>query len=292
MNRLPVAVMAVAVLLLLMVPVSSAVAADGEDDALPQELYPDADIIVTDDDGSVLVTKRLAEPDPDGQTHTVQRYRQNSDLTLADWTDVDGSVSIVFDGASVRNLTVLSLDTISDPEAPVDVEFTMVSGSATSITGVSAVLRVETALPDSHFTAYSPVSSLTMSIAGDVDVVSASDCLVEIGSIDITVKKGARIDRLYPSGEDGRCTDLSVTIAGGDVGLAQDVHSGDLVVVLQPLLDGAVADVPVLIAGAGGGHLGAHVLLQVGAADDVAQIVPLLAAGVAGAAGAATAGRG
>ena len=218
MNRLPVAVMAVAVLLLLMVPVSSAVAADGEDDALPQELYPDADIIVTEDDGSVLVTKRLSEPGSDGQTHTVQRYRQNSDLTLVDWTEVDGSVSIVFDGATVRNLTVLSLDTISDPEAPVDVEFTMVSGSATSITGVSAVLRVETALPDSHFTAYSPVSSLTMSIAGDVDVVSASDCLVEIGSIDISVKKGASIDRLYPSGEDGRSIDLSVTIAGGDVG--------------------------------------------------------------------------
>ena len=218
MNRLPVAVIAVAVLLLLMVPASSAAAGDGDDGALPQELYPDADIIVTEDDGSVLVTKRLAEPGPDGQTHTVQRYRQNSDLTLVDWTDVDGSVSIVFDGASVRNLTVLSLDTISDPEAPVDVDFTMVSGSAASITGVSAVLRVETALPDSHFTAYSPVSSLTMSIAGDVGVVSASDCLVEIGSIDISVKKGASIDRLYPSGEDGRCTDLSVTIAGGDVG--------------------------------------------------------------------------
>ena len=219
MKRLAVLAFAfVALLIVVSVPGSSALPSDDRTDS-PQDLYPDADIIVTaDDDGAVIVTKRLSEPSEDGSSYTVQKFRQGSNITLADWTDVDGSLSIVFDGAEVNDLVLLSLDSLPESESPVDVSFTMVSGTASSITGVSATYRVESSLPESHFTAYSPVSQLTMDISGDVGELSAMDCLIEIESIAITVSEGASVDRLYPSGEDGRCINLSVVIGGGNVG--------------------------------------------------------------------------
>ena len=71
--------------------------------------------------------------------------------------------------------------------------------------------------------------------------------------------------------------------ACGNVCLAKDIHSSKFVVIRKPFLDGIVADLSVGETAAGRCHLGAHILLEVGSSDHVAEVIPLLGAGVAAA---------
>lgn len=216
MKGLP-AIALLAVLTMVLVSLPSVVAEDGSDGPLPQEQYPEADIIISEtDDGRVLVTIRS---ESSGEvTYSTRTYRSGADIVLTDWSDVDGSVSIVMDGGTVGDLTLVRLDAIRDPESPIDVDFRMVAGSVSSLTAVSATGSVSSSLPDSHFTAYCPVEDLSIDIRGDVEEMSAADCMVRINTISISVGVGGSVDRLYPAGDAARCTELSVTVAGGSVG--------------------------------------------------------------------------
>lgn len=208
-----VALALIAVLLIAAAPPSSA----DDQGASPQELYPDADVIVSmDEEGRVQVDTRLAEPAEDGSLYSTRTYRAGSDITLLDWSDIDGSALIVMTGGDIDDLTLVNLDVRVDPEDPVDVDFVMVAGTVNNLTAVSASRSVS--LDDSHFTAYSAVRSLDMEIGGDVGSVSAADCMVEFEEIGITVVEGAVIDRLYPAGDAARCINLYLGMTGGHVG--------------------------------------------------------------------------
>lgn len=209
---------AVAALLLLCVP-ADRVSADAVDDLVTE--YPDADYIIAQGANNTVM---LVYYDAEGEAVS-QSYSSGSDITVADWTDVDGSVTVVMDSGTVGTLTVLNVDRVASSENPVDVDFTMVSGTVYKLVGVAAGISASYSLPTSYASAYCPVDTLTMTVYGTVTEVCTTTALVEIRTLELTIGVGAVVDRLYPTGEDGYYGSVLLVVEGATVGYVSNQSS-------------------------------------------------------------------
>lgn len=204
MRGYAVAIAVLAAVAAILVPLAS----DDGDAALTDD-YPDADIIISQGTVSTLVVTYV---DSEGKTST-QTYSAGSDLELAKLSDIDGSLSVVMASGTVGSLTLVDIDDAS-AENTVDIDFLMVSGSASEIVAVSSSVS----LPSSYSSAFNAVGTLTMDIRGDVTELCTTTCMVGIGTLSISVGSGSEIDRLYPTGEDGTYGEVTLVLEGGDVG--------------------------------------------------------------------------
>lgn len=209
---------AVAAFLLLAITFAAVASpAEAADGPLPQELYPDADVIISESArGDVLITEKVVTDE--GAKYETRTVRAGSNLTVADWSDVDGDIDIVMDGGRLGTLTLVNVDKKPKVESPVDISFSMVSGEVSTLVAVGVQTSIAMSLNDSYFTAYCPVGVLRMDITGSVRELRTTEDLIEIEELDLTVSDGAVIDRLYPTGEDGRYVTVNVAMNGGHVG--------------------------------------------------------------------------
>lgn len=187
--------------------------AEGE----PQGDHPEADVIISDDgEGGVLVTVRTT--DETGATvYETRTVRAGADHTVANLSDVDGTLTVVMTGGSLGTLTILNVD--ADPsDYSVDIDFTMLSGSVDRLLAVSVPSSVEGSLSGSYFTADGPVGTIGMEIHGEVGELVTTEDLLGVDELILEIGEGAEVDRLYPTGTTGRYGQVTVVLSGGHVG--------------------------------------------------------------------------
>lgn len=190
--------------------------ADAEDETpLPQDLYPDADAIISQGpDGSIQITLR----DPGSESGYVTRaQRSGTSVKLIDLSDVGSAFKAVMIGGTVGDLTLVTITTYSADRFPVDVSFEQISGSINHLRAVEVSPGTARALPDDYYAPFSPIGSLSISLSGRVAELCPTKALIGVASIDISID-GGTVDRLYPTGENGHYGSVSVVMNGGTVG--------------------------------------------------------------------------
>lgn len=212
-RTLAAAIAVLAVLsLLLVLPSGDPVDAD---DPLPQELYPDADAIISETaEGGIMVTTRNA----DTGEYSARTLSAGSAVSLSTIGSIDGSFSAVMTGGRVGDLTLVSVNTYIEGITPVDVSFEQVSGEIGHLRVAVASSSVVGRLPNNHYGAYSPIGDVSLVISGKVAEIVPTLSLLGVSSISIVLNEGCSVDRLYPTGEDGSYGSVSVTMYGGTVG--------------------------------------------------------------------------
>lgn len=200
------------------------------------EKYPDADFIIYDSgrSGMVMIERKahvptaseianpsLERPDYDWTARSVSTGSSN---TLRGLSDVDGSMNVVMVSGRLGMLTLIQADTLSSD--PVDVSFLMVGGTLDSL----RVLSVPPSLKGKLQTSYTLIDRLLGDItldfgSGSVTEVCPTEDMVGGSSIRITVSEGMSVDRLFPSGKNGRYDDVRVILDGGSVGYMTNIQA-------------------------------------------------------------------
>ncbi len=190
--------------LLVLAAALTAAAVPSDSEGAEQTAYPDADVLIYEEDGRVAVEYV--------GSHT-ETYASGADVTVASNSEKSGSLSVVMVSGTLGELPLLEVDGVSPS---VDLDFTMVSGTLERLVAVSADDDAE--LPESYYSAYRAVDSLVMTIGGGVTEVLTTADRVEVGSLELTVTSSAVVDRLFPTGDDGAYGDVTVALEGGTVG--------------------------------------------------------------------------
>ena len=188
------------------------------DEPKPYADYPDADIVIAEDDkGSNTVYYKVSDAtDTDPARYDTRTVLNGGDIRLVNLSAADGSLNVVMVSGRIGTLTLIYIDRLAD--VSLDVDFTMVSGKVTRLQGTAMSSSLASTLPSSYYQAYTPIASMDLTIRGTVGSLIPSSELVGMGEIDITIADGAAVDRLYPTGENGRYGDVTVTMTGGAVG--------------------------------------------------------------------------
>lgn len=239
------AVVLIAVAVVLCAPSDS----DGasKEDSAPYSDYPDADVVIAENDkGSMTVYRKVSDAvGGDPAKYETDTFRSGGDLRVATLSETDGSLDVVMVSGRLGTLTLLYVDK-NLKDASLDVRFTMVSGSLTRLQGISVSNGLATSLPSSYYQAYSPVKSMTLDIRGSVVSLMPSSDLIGVGDLAITIGSGAVVDRLYPTGENGRYENVTVEMTGGSVGYV----SNQKAVVTNLVYDLKVGSIDYLCLGA------------------------------------------
>lgn len=195
----------------------------GEDkEPSPQDRYPDADIIITESVRGVSITTR--NPNVDGG-YSVRTVASGSSLRLADLSDIDGSLSVVMDGGTLGELTLVQIDVYDPGISDAAVSFRLVSGSIDRLCVASVQSFLSSRIPQSYFDAWIPFGEVDIDLSGNVGEFRPTSSLIGVSSLEISVCDGARIDRLFPSGEDGFYRHIGMTMTGGTVGYVSNQSS-------------------------------------------------------------------
>ena len=225
MRRLPAAL-----LLLLAVSMVFSVScfeSESSDGQTVQESYPDADVVIVQGDrGNVSLIYRTEPVEGSGEpTYQTRSVRSGGDVRLFDITGGLTDIKIVMLSGKIGTLSMLNVDAYHPDSRVSSMSFVMNGGEVERLQAVSVANGVVYHLPDSYFSAYYAVDEIFMSISGKVGEISPSSALIGIGSISIRVSDGATVDRLYPTGSNGRYDDVSVTMTGGHIGYMTNQRS-------------------------------------------------------------------
>ncbi len=215
------AIVAAVVLLALAVVICPSCDSDGaatKEEPKPYADYPDADIVIAEDDkGSVVAYYKVSDAaGTDPAKYDTKSVRSGGDLRLVSISGADGSLDIVMVSGKLGTLTLVYIDKLTD--VTLDVDFTMVSGTVTRLQGTAMSSSLASTLPASYYQAYAPIGSMDLTVRGAVGSLVPSSELVGMEDLSITIADGAAVDRLYPTGENGRYEDVTVTMTGGSVG--------------------------------------------------------------------------
>lgn len=215
---------------LVSVPLIMSVEYDAADPATPQERYPDADIILTEDRSSTVITSK--EYADDGSwSWEVRSIPRGSDIGLMSWSEARSSLDVVIDGASVGELALVVLDDVSFSQKYLDVSFTMVSGSIDRLMMVKVDPSQKQFLGNDYNNVFPTIDSASISIrGGTVNAFVPTSDLVYIDSMHVSVGTGATVHRFLTSGENGSYGYIGVLLDGGNVGYMSNVKSriGDI----------------------------------------------------------------
>ena len=226
-------------LLLLVMLLSLAVAmtsfAEDEDAAdpapLPQEIYPNADVIITKDSkDNTLVTFRAygdykVTKDHPSEWFTIT-YPSNTDVTIRNLSMVDSKLNIVFDGASVKKLILFSVDTKAALNAAVNVNFHMYSGEIQTLSLMSIPRSISQYLGTSYDSMSSPLHTVTLNLhKGSIDLLNPTAYMVSITNYHLNIFNDMSINKLYTTGENGKYSNLYVNMNGSHIGYMTNIAS-------------------------------------------------------------------
>ena len=225
-----VSVLVVAILILM--PSVDAVKGE-EEPPKPWETYPDADyIIMAAEDGSVLFSfqeeTEVTEETPEGIKWTTRTYPSGSDITVSRWSQLEPpSISIVFDGAVVDDLTIIQVDDSDLRDKYVSVDFKMISGFIDGFSLVSVNYSQQASLgKEYNDSMFNPVDTATITLEGGrITEFNPTSHMVHIESMSVFIGSSMVIDRLLTTGQNGRYGDVDVMLLGGTVGYMANMKS-------------------------------------------------------------------
>ena len=218
--------------LLLLTAAAMAVLAAPSDDAAapaPQDIYPDADYILTaDKDGSTVITyKSPIEPGPEGPDYEwkVRVTYPGADFEASQLSTIGESLYVVVDGASVGRMSLMFIDDLSQ-EKYVSLKLLMVSGDVTRLSAVTVKSSLRSQLGTSYSSVFTPVEKLDVTLRGGTvtQFIPTMD-MVGIDGLSVTVSEGASVDRFYTSGSNGRYESISIDLKGGAIGYMSNQKS-------------------------------------------------------------------
>jgi hypothetical protein len=204
---------------------------DGPIIILPQDIYPDADVIITANDrGYTLVTFKAYGNYEVTEDHPsiwfTETYRYNQDLTVRNISDVNGSLKIVFDGAIVKKLTLLVADSRKSLNAGIDLDFTMYSGKIQVLNVLSVSNSAEQYLPASYDAVSMPIRSANIHLmSGTMDLYNPTSDLVSISDYTLTLDYKMSVNRLFTTGENGKYSNVLVRVFGASIGYMSNIAS-------------------------------------------------------------------
>ncbi len=204
----------VAVLIVLIASLTVMVGADDVSARDPDyhALYPDADYIIVENSRGKM--EMYSASTTDGWDKPTKEYMDSRSYIIR-WSDIEDEVNIVMISGTFGSLSVVNVDSRVNPEEPVDVMFTMLSGSISTLQGVTVSTSVDRS---SYYSAYCPIDNLTMNIYGNIGEFRTTSDLIEIQELDITLYEDCSVNRFYPTGSDGRYGNVHVTVAGAQIG--------------------------------------------------------------------------
>jgi len=225
---IPILILAVALSILPLAQTSDGATTQ---EPLPQEIYPDADIIITADaKGYTLITFKAYGEYQVTKEHPSEWFTKtitSSDVSyLRNMSEASEDMEIVFDGATVRKLTLFNLDTKNSLNSAIDVHFTMVSGSITNLSLYTASSQVKQYLPSTYDIMSSAIHSATLDLqSGLINQLDPTDLMLSITKYTINLESEMTVDRLYTTGENGRYSNVSVTVNGATIGYMTNLAS-------------------------------------------------------------------
>ncbi len=216
MKRFAVLTMLMAVVVVLALPTIDAAKQEDPDWG---SLYPDADYIIYQGErGYVNSLHHIGFDSAGKHVYKNTTIRNGNSYSVIDLSDIDGSVDIVMHDGNLGDLTLVTVDDILSDDSKVDIRFRMVSGSVDDLIGVEARGSIVDQLPSSYYMAYSPIGSLRMEVSGDVGTLAPTIQNIGVRELSLDITDTATVDRLYPSGEDGRYIDIQLRVVGADIG--------------------------------------------------------------------------
>jgi len=225
----------VAIALMLSCVVMSVVAVDGGDNEpdetpSPEELYPDADVIITSDERGHIVLVFKAYGDykvtEDHPSPWFSKTILNKTITIRDLSQAQKEMNIVFDGADVTKLTLFNIDTKSAMNSAIDVHFTMVSGAIQTFSLFSLSNDLNQYLLTSYDALPTPIHSIQMDfISGNIDLFNPTSMMLSVMNMDLNLGQGTVVNRLYTTGENGKYSNVNVTVSGAHIGYMTNIAS-------------------------------------------------------------------
>ena len=198
---------------------------------LPQDTYPDADVIITADDrGYTLVTFKAYGDYVVTEEHPsiwfTETYRPNLDLTVRNMSEAPGTMKIVFDGATVKRLTLLNVDYRQGLNAGMDLSFTMYGGTIQTLSVLTVSKDVKGYLPSSYDSAPMPLRSAAINlISGKIDLINPMTDMVSISDYSLTMEYRMTVNRVFTTGENGRYSKVYVAMHGATIGYMANIAS-------------------------------------------------------------------
>ena len=200
-------------------------------DVHPEQDYPDADIIISENsEGKTLVMFKaygeyVVTEDHPSQWFSIV-YEPDSDITLRDISQAGDSIIVVFEKTSVSKLTVFNIDSRSAMNSNITVMFKMYSGSIQEFSLMQVAEDVEQYLPTSYDVMNTPIRNAEIILAGGyIGCYNPTSVMLSVTNYSLTVEPGMEIDRLYTTGENGKYSNVSVAVNGGEIGYMTNVSS-------------------------------------------------------------------
>jgi len=201
------------------------------DDIPPEERYPDADIIITKDiDENTLVTFKAygeyALTDEHPSEWYTETYPSDTDVTLRDLSTVDHPFKIVYDGASVKKLTLFNIDTKASLNSSGSLHFIMHSGTIGSLAFFSIDPDVKQHMGNSYDSMSTPLQKVSVDLnGGEMELLNPTSAMVSVTDYNLSLYKGMIVHRLYTTGDNGKYSNVSVRISGAHVGYMSNIAS-------------------------------------------------------------------
>ncbi len=191
--------------------------------------HPDADVIIYEGAKSTVnVMKRTASFSDIDSTEewTVTAMSVGSSLIVTQLSNLVDDLNVVMVSGELSDLTLIRADVKDDQRAQADVVFEMSGGSLNTLKVMTATQSVKSQLKDHYTIMYRPLGAVSLSFSScSVTEVSPTEDMVEADSISTVVSTGSEIDRMFPSGKNGRYASVSFVLDGGSVGYMTNVSS-------------------------------------------------------------------
>ncbi len=196
----------------------------------PEELYPDADVIITaDSEGNTVMTFKAYGDYKVTESHPSQWFSKtvkSKDLTVREMSLAKENMEIVFDGATVGKLTLFSIDSKTSMNSAINVHFTMVSGSIQSFSLMSITNGIKQYMSTSYEALPTPIRTADLDfISGTVDLFNPSSQMLSVNTLYLDIGQGMTVNRLYTTGENGKYSNVHVTLTGAHIGYMTNVSS-------------------------------------------------------------------
>ena len=193
------------------------------------EEHPDADAIIYEGAKSTVnIMKRTASfSDIESKEEwTVASVTIGSSLVVSQLSCLVGDLNVVMVSGALGELSLIRVDEKDDQRSPVDVVFEMSGGSLGTMKVLTIAQSVKNQLKDHYTIMYKPLGAVSLSFAScSVTEVSPTEDMVEADSIRTVVSTGAEVDRMLPSGKNGRYGSVEFVLDGGSVGYMTNVRA-------------------------------------------------------------------
>jgi hypothetical protein len=212
----------------------SALALDGAEEEPEEpsieEIYPDADFIITSDsrDHTLLIFKAYGDYKVTDE-HPSQWFSRtilSKDLTVCDLSLAKENVNIVFDDAKVNKLILFNIDSKNSMNAAINVHFTMIKGSIQSFSLMSISNNVKQYMSTSYDALPTPIRTADLDfVGGKVDVINPTSLMLSVTNMYLDLDRGMEINRLYITGENGKYSNVYVSVNGARIGYMTNISS-------------------------------------------------------------------